>query len=393
MNDSTMLILVGGRSAVPTISGVIQFLDDINRIKFLVCEGEQSENLQRIIAKFIKDRNNNVNFEPESDVKIVNPADFAQISKSLTELLAGEKKISFASLASAPQTLSIASYAFLQREFPDATIFTVSTDRAVIIPLQENKDTIPFRKKLNVEDYILACGHTIYARKAEKSFTFQKQEQLKELVFFFAENVESVDPILTEIREQAGRGSNSIKSFRNISLSEEFMAKHNLVKPFIVDFLERLEAKFLIEKLNVSPQEVSFRVDPSSYSFLQGDWLELFVFLQARKCGFDSLEPSIEISGYNGEIDLFCLHNSNPLVCECKTGKFDKKAIFKLRNIVEKLGESYCIKVLVTSAMEVSDKLKKEAENSKLKILKGRDLTDLSDLLKQEMNDPQYKRR
>jgi len=165
-----------------------------------------------------------------------------------------------------------------------------------------------------------------------------------------------------------------------------------LVKSFVIEFLEKLQAKELIDGLSTD-SEISFRVKPDPYSFLQGDWLELFAYCQAQECHFDSLEPSIEMSDYNGEIDLFCLHNSNPLICECKTGKFDKKEIFKLRNIAEKLGESYCLKVLIVSSVEVSDELEQEASNSRVTIFKGRDLIKLSQLLKQEMEDPHYKRR
>ncbi len=388
----TALILIGGRSAVPAISGVLQFLDNISKIKFLTCEGEEYEKLQRITSNFIQDKKKDVDFLPDRDVRKVDPYNFAEVLKGLTELLSGEDDVSFASLASAPQTMSIASYDFLQKNFPNAIVFTVSTDRAIIIPLKENESPISFTHKLTVEDYIRACGHKIYKGKAENSFTFQNHQQLKELVDYFVENIEVVDSILLEIRQQAGKGSDSIKNFRPVSLSEDIINKHNLVKSFVIEFLEKLQAKELIDRLSID-SEISFRVKPDSYSFLQGDWLELFAYCQAKECHFDSLEPSIEMSDYNGEIDLFCLHNSNPLICECKTGKFDKKEIFKLRNIAEKLGESYCLKVLIVSSVEVSDELEQEASNSRVTIFNGRDLIKLSQLLKQEMEDPHYKRR
>jgi len=397
MSTNTMLILIGGRSAVPTISGALQFLDKISRIKFLVCEGEEYENLQRITAKVIRDKSKNISFEAERDVKIVNPSDFTQILKALAELISEGEEISFASLASAPQAMSIASYLFLQGKFPTATIFTVSTDQASIIPLKENENVIPFDDKLNVEDYILACGHSIYQRNSVKSFAFQNSEQLKEIASFFVENIESVDPILSEIRSQAGQGSDYIKNICPVLLDTKFLEKGNLTKSLIIDLLEKLQSNSLIDKLSIS-SDISFRVNPKSYSFLKGDWLELFVYLQALECGFDSLEPAIEMSGYNGQIDLFCLHNSNALICECKTGKWDegknrKQAILKLRNIGEKLGGSYCTKILVTSRTTISDEVKQEAENSKILVFEGKDLFGLSKLLKQEMFEPTYGRR
>ncbi|BAZ51314.1 hypothetical protein NIES4103_39630 [Nostoc sp. NIES-4103] len=41
MSERVMLVLIGGRSAVPAIAGVLQFLDHLDRVKFLLCNGEQ----------------------------------------------------------------------------------------------------------------------------------------------------------------------------------------------------------------------------------------------------------------------------------------------------------------------------------------------------------------
>ncbi len=388
----TALVLIGGRSAVPAISGILQFLDSVSKIKFLVCKGEEYEKLQRTAYSFIKSKKESLDFLSGRDVKVVDPYNFTQVLEALTELLAGEEEVSCASLASAPQTMSIASYDFLQKKFPTATIFTVSTDQGIIVPLKENESPIPFTAKLSVEDYIRACGHEIYKRKAEDSFTFQNQEQLKGLVFDFAENIESVDSILSELRQQASSGSDSIKGIREVSFSDDLINKKNLVRSFVIKFLESLQEKSLIEQLDIS-EEISFRVTPETYSFLKGDWLELLVYLQTQDCGFDSVEPSIELNNFNGEIDLFCLHNSNPLICECKTGRFDKKDILKLRNIAEKLGESYCLKILVVSVTEIPDEIQQEAKNSRVKIFNGTDLINLPDFLKKEMENPEYTRR
>lgn len=389
MSNNTMLILIGGRSAVPTISGVLQFLDEINRVKFLVCEADEYKKLQDITDNFIRNRKNNTDFT--SEVETVDPNDFGKVSDALARLTK-EEKITHASLASAPQAMSIASYDFLRSKFPRTIIFTVSTDQASIIPLHKGSDAIPFKDKLSVEDYILACGQNIFRRGVENSFTFQNIEKFGRLTSYFAENIESVDPILTEIRKQAGQGGDKIKSIHKVVLSSKFADKSNLLKSFIITFLEELQKYSLIDKLVISP-EISFRINPDSYSFLQGDWLELFVYLKASECRFDSLEPSVEMSEFNGEIDLFCLHNSNALICECKTGQFSKKEVFKIRNKAEKLGESYCIKVLISSAMSISKDLVQEAFNSKVKVFTGKDLLQLSQLLKNEMNDPTYRRR
>jgi hypothetical protein len=391
MTNSTMLVLVGGRSAVPTISGIIQFLADISRIKFLVCEGDEYENLQRITADFIKGQKRDIDFNVERDVRVVNPNDFTKVLKTLSELVT-EEKIAFASLASAPQTMSIASYAFLARKFKsDVMMFTVSTDHAAIIPLVENMSPIPFKQKLCVEDYVVACGQEIYKRKVEDSFIFQDINKLQKLSSLFIDNIESVDSILAEIRKQVG-GGDSIKSIRRIFLSNEDILRRNIAKPFLLDFLEELASSDLIEKVENS-DIISFRMNPDQFDFLRGDWLELFVYLHSLKCGFDSVEVAIELANFNGEIDLFCLNNSNALICECKTGKWDKKAILKLRNLAEKLGGSYCTKVLVTSAVEVPDEIIQEAKNSKVRIISGRELSQITDILKDEMNEPMYGRR
>ncbi|MFM6133063.1 MAG: Card1-like endonuclease domain-containing protein, partial [Sphaerospermopsis kisseleviana] len=108
---------------------------------------------------------------------------------------------------------------------------------------------------------------------------------------------------------------------------------------------------------------------------------------------FDSVEMGVHINNYRGEIDVFCLNNTNALICECKTGKkLDSDDLSILNSKAEKLGGNYCVKLFITSECEVDEKFINQAKNNKVVVISGKELKNLTDILIQQMQNPTYKR-
>lgn len=386
-----MLILIGGRSVVPALAGAIQFITDVDRVKFLVCEGEQYEEFQRRAERFIKEKHGEILCQ-EADIEIVNPINFGEVYNTVSNLCKPHESIKYINLTTAPQAMAIATYHYFQENCSQALIFTVSTDQAKVIPLTKNGEFIPFNRKLDIDDYIIACGGDIFKKKWASESDIEEIDSLKILVNSLVDRISLTDSIFSEIKKQSG-GGDSIKSTKLIKLDNLFMMKANISKSSIFDFLDTLENALIITNLDDSRQEISFRVNSKKYSFIKGDWLEMFAFLKAKECDFDSVASGVELSGYNGEIDIFILHNSTALICECKSGSFQKADLFKLKAKGEKLGGSYCTKLFVTSSLEISEEFANEAKSSNITLLTAKDLPYLAERLQQEMQEPKYKRR
>ena len=69
MSEKVMLVLIGGRSAVPPVAGVLQFLNDIDKIKFLLCQDKEEQYLQykKSVENVIKQKRQDLVFN-ESDL-------------------------------------------------------------------------------------------------------------------------------------------------------------------------------------------------------------------------------------------------------------------------------------------------------------------------------------
>ncbi|MFM6005841.1 MAG: hypothetical protein ACKPB7_21700 [Sphaerospermopsis kisseleviana] len=68
MSEKVMLVLIGGRSAVPTVAGVLQFLDEVDKIKFILCKGGQYLQYQKNVETVIKQNRQDLIFNNETDV-------------------------------------------------------------------------------------------------------------------------------------------------------------------------------------------------------------------------------------------------------------------------------------------------------------------------------------
>ena len=389
MSDFVMLVLIGGRSAIPVTAGALQFLNEVDRVKFLLCDGKDYPSFQENVEKVLKQERVDLLFDKTTDVKIVNPNKFDDVYTTLAELCKDveELKLKYVNLTTAPQTMAFSVYSYVLEKYPDALVFSVNTDQSEITPLVFGKQPIDFNKKLSVKNYIALCGLNIHQQKSGYEESFESLTQ------YFVECLETSTKILYQIRKNAG-GGDSITAPRTFTIKKQDLTKLALSEMQVETFFNKLREAEIIQKFEKSNPTISFRVETQdNYAFLAGDWLEFYVYISAKQCGFDSVEMGIELDNYRGEIDVFALNNTNAIICECKTGKIDSNDFSKLSSKAEKLGGNYCVKLLITSETKVSNENQNQAINYKVRLVSGNDLSNLTEILRKEMKAPTYPRR
>ena len=386
MSESVMLVLIGGRSAVPAIAGALQFLDKVDRVKFLLCDGNDYPTFQENVEKVLKQEHKNLLCDKITDVKIVNPNKFDDVYKAVDELCNGVKDLKYVNLTTAPQIMAFSVYSYVLKEYKEALVFNVNTDISQINPLVFGKEPTSFNKPLSVENYLAMYGLNIFKKNTGKN-------EADSVAQYFGNKVNISSQILSIIRSDA-KGADSIKAPRGFNLTRDKFKKLEVLDNDLETFFEMLAKAEIIQNLQQSEREIKFKIQTKeNYAFLAGEWLELYVYFSAIECKFDSVAMGVELDNYKGELDVFCLNNANAMICECKTGGFKSEDLSKLNSKAEKLGGNYCVKLFISSDVKVSEEFLNKAKNDKIVVVSGEKFSDLTNILKKEMEKPTYPRR
>ena len=388
MSEKVMLVLIGGRSAVPPVAGVLQFLNDIDKIKFLLCQDKEEQYLQykKSVENVIKQKRQDLVFN-ESDVITVNPNNFDEVYLAVENLCQDVEDLKYVNLTSVPQTMAISVYSYVQEKYKNVLAFSVNTNQSQIIPLVFGKQPVPFNKRLTVENYINMYGFNIF----QKNQKYENNNDLENLVKYIVDNIEPSGLILSLIRSLAGE---DIKPPKRLKISEKELSKLQISSEHLESFFKKLEYFSIINNVEISNTGISLMLETKeNYAFLKGEWLEIFAYYAAKKCNFDSVEIGVEIDNYRGEVDVFCLNNANAMICECKTGKkLDSDYLSILNSKAGKLGKDYCVKLFITSEYELDEKFINQAENNKVVVVSGKELINLTEILAKQMQYPTYPR-
>lgn len=387
MSEKVFLALVGGRSATPTIMGALQFLEEFDRIKFLLCEHPNNlyQNFSDNTIRILKAQKKDLLCENEEDIKTVNGNDFKQVYDAV-EKLCENTELKFVNVTSAPQEMAFSVYNYVSNNYTEAIVFNVNTHKSQITPLVLGVDPIVLSKRLSVENYVSACETEIFKRKFDIKELSCDENQAQKLVDFFIDDIEKLNKLLSVIRQ-----GEKVKTPKTISIKKNDIASQKISHEELIEFFNILKQNQIISKFN--EEKYSYRVEKQSdYAFLYGDWLEYFVYLEGKKIGFDSIEMSVELNNFKGEIDVFCVHNANALICECKTGKYDTDDLARLESKAVKLGGNYCVRLFITTNLNVDEKFINQAKNRKVVVVSGSELKDIEAILNKQMNIPDFTR-
>jgi len=174
------------------------------------------------------------------------------------------------------------------------------------------------------------------------------------------------------------------------------------------NLLEQAQQLELLSELHrATPSSFRFCLTHLQDNFLNGAWLEAYVWDEARKVQlFDDCQWNRKIiSGdLSKELDVAMTYKAQLLVVECKTGddSEDTATLNKLEAVANLLGGKFVGKILVTSLFSPNgtdlNKLKghneflAKADSQSIVVAMGENLPDIGSRLQKEAKDPTYKR-
>jgi hypothetical protein len=160
--------------------------------------------------------------------------------------------------------------------------------------------------------------------------------------------------------------ASSLKQIINKSTGTPRTVKNIIKTGETYEFLHNLEILGLISMLQDDGTHVQFRLSEEQFKFLDGAWLELYVYQEAKKLKnlklIDDVEWSKEIIDNDPEreaktplqykeMDVSLTSKAQLIVLECKTGKegLDSKTFDDIVNVADLIGRGFVMKILVTS--------------------------------------------
>lgn len=212
-----------------------------------------------------------------------------------------------------------------------------------------------------------------------------------------------------------GKHPEEIALLKQILKSKHNKNIYNITKEiFTHQFLQEMARIGLIRKLREEESSLQFYLSDEQLKFLNGVWLELYVFQEARDIGFfDDITWSKEIIDNDPnrtaknplafkEIDVAVTHKAHFMIIECKTGDegLDLKTLDDIVTIADLIGRGFVTKVLVTSKslsdpqdQTTHEGFKTKARVKGIQVLSLEDLPQIGDRLKGQMEKAMSSRR
>lgn len=305
-------------------------------------------------------------------------------------------------VTSAPKIPSFAAMD-IAREMNQRLIY-IDSNNGKIITLAPLTNETDVRIQIKLKDYLRCFG-----RRPELTFNLQKLSISEEIAvkaaeFLAYENEAALEAL--EVLRRSGQG----KGKRTIPFE-----KTRPVSPSAFSVLQHICQLGLIKNLQQDEKgRVRYTIqNDHDFKFLEGAWLELFVYCQAnamidenQQPFFNDVKMSVEIpsNGARKEIDVACMFRGQLLLSSCKTGikAIQTKHLDELRAVSDLVGGDFTTRLFITSQLppkkENGDQLKKyqifleQAKERKIVVVTGDMLCQIQQILKKEAINPTYSR-
>jgi hypothetical protein len=130
-----------------------------------------------------------------------------------------------------------------------------------------------------------------------------------------------------------------------------------------------------------------------------GDWLEVYVYSEAKKAQFaDDCQWGYKItSTAENELDLALTYRAQLIIAECKTNEnpFHTSYLDSISSKAEMLGHTFATKVFVTNASKTLSQYPNFEEQAKLRrivVVTAENLPHIGSILKKQAENPDYPR-
>jgi Domain of unknown function (DUF1887) len=218
--------------------------------------------------------------------------------------------------------------------------------------------------KLDVEQYVAAYNYRLQPANGTKNYQSRfSQEDWMTFAKRLGESTQDID-----LLKQILLGSSANKYNEVANTADRY------------HFLRDLEKVGLIHNFTTNEQKLRFYLSDEQHKYLDGAWLELYIFQEAMNIGFfDYIQWSKEIIDNDpnrdaksplsfNEIDVAVTYKAHFMIIECKTGKagFETKTLDDIVTMADLIGRGFVTKVLVTSKSS-SDSSKDFKTKAKIK--------------------------
>ncbi|RLC73912.1 MAG: hypothetical protein DRI61_17575, partial [Chloroflexi bacterium] len=262
------------------------------------------------------------------------------------------------------------------------------------------EQAIPIR--IGLRDYL-----SFYGRQPQKSFEFKnlsvsKDKAIEVANYLANAGVNALNTLIWMRKYSPGKGRRTIRAKCKRPLeSNQWEVLCQLNKLGLISNLQK-----------ISETEISYLIARDhDWKFLDGTWLEVYVWHQAEKCIdeeggplFDECDFSIEILGKGGakkEIDVGCIYRGQLIHCSCKSGQnpFKTRYLDELRAISSLIGGRFCTRLFITNVPRPSENspgwkdfqsFLQQAKDREIVVVTGEELLNIGAILKREAKKPTF---
>lgn len=379
--ETVQVALVGGRQA-PNVIGALVLRP--SRIE-LVASADESHKIPWLLDSLAGIES--LSLPTKDEAKVVDAYDFEGNVATYQKICDRYKghSIDF-NLTGSTKVMAIAAYE-VARQYENARAFYVDTGNSRILWLEgkEQESSTPF--ELSIEQYL-----SMYGREPKCTFNFIKlsftEYQAIQAAQLLAKNSADSARLLLKIRRTQGRGARQV-TYKSPTSQEQDLID-GLLKIGVVS--------------TSSSHAFTIRTN-EDWNFFKGDWLEIYVWSEAKKLIdekgnrlFSECELSIEIplDAARKEIDVACLYQAQLIHSSCKTDKkpFDTTYLDELRAVSSLVGGRFCSRVFITHENfrneQESKKFMDQAKQREIVVVTGESLAKVGEILKKQAIKPDY---
>jgi len=183
--------------------------------------------------------------------------------------------------------------------------------------------------------------------------------------------------------------------------------KHSI--PVTNDMYTLLEEAYkagLLEYLQKEGDKLVFKLSYTQFNFLNGPWLEAYVWDEARKlslfsdCQWNQRiidENKLDDKNSKNELDVAMIYKAQLIIAECKTGDKEStktETLYKIDSVAGSLGGKFVSRILVSSQSIPNgyEDFKSKAHDLRIVLVNRKDLSRIGEILEKQAKRPDYPR-
>jgi hypothetical protein len=396
-----LLILFGGRS-MPNVLTIIHERPDL--IVPMISQSVQHTVplLESSTAKLFEGTEHAYNLDTSH---IVRPFDVEDVKAKCIQAVMGYPNLDWIfNITSATTLMSIGAYEAakeLLSRGESIQCWYLNTAQTLVVPvLGAGRDDKIFH--IEVEQYAAAYDCRFIPGSLEERRQDLEQKWLP-LAQMIGKNPQSIDQLKIALNTVGDNKPSKRTGPKLYSVAES---------PDMYTLLKEAERFELLADLKVTGGSISFWLSHLQFAFLDGAWLEAYVWDEARKVGiFSDCRWNLKVvdgkifterdKDSRNEIDVALIYKAQLLIVECKTGGRDAlsaETLDWITGVATPLGGRFVSKILVSSLSMPNETdrsfelFRAKAESRSVFLATREDLPNIGKVLEEQAKNPKYPR-